>query len=87
MVKSISITSCCNALKYPFFSIKIYKTCKETGKCDKHRKKEQTILSEFEGSSNVGFNRQKLQNRYYKYVQNIKKTMFKELKIGMMIMY
>ena len=50
-------------------------------------KKEQTILSEFEGSSNVGFNRQKLQNRYYKYVQNIKKTMFKELKIGMMIMY
>lgn len=43
-------------------------------------KKEQTILFAFEGSSDVGFKRQKLPSKYYKYIQNIRKTMFEEFK-------
>lgn len=36
-----------------------------------NRKENQTILFAFEGGPNGGFNRQKLQGTYDKYIQNI----------------
>lgn len=36
-----------------------------------NRKEVQAILFAFEGGPNDGFNRQKLQSTYYKYIQNV----------------
>lgn len=41
----------------------------------------------FKGSSNIGFKKQKLQGRYWKYVQNTDKAVLKEVKEGMMTMF
>lgn len=66
----------------------MYDMCRETRKCNSSTgQKEQTVLSAFEGSPNVGLNRQKLQSRDYKNGQNIEKIIFKELKKGMMILF